>query len=351
MDERWLVLGAIALLYAVVVAVWRWLVRRWGLAGPGAPPRTALSEREYLARRSLRALLAFDFLLIIPVGVVACVAIAVAATEPDGVPPEMIFLPLAFLAFLLPIPALRRSLRHMEQQRRAGVLVEPAPAPNSSGLPALDAHLGRKAWGTLVAAGLIVLGSLAAWAVPEGRLAELLLKDNDAVRAGQVWRLLTVALVHGSVLHLFFNVFILVSAGSLLERLAGAPRQLAVLGAGTVAGSMLSVALVDQPSVGASGGVLAIAAAVVAFGQRHRSLFPPAARARLFRASVELVALNVVLTFVLPRVDWAGHVGGLLCGAVLGWFAKPTRETLAALAAGAAQQLGPPPPDAAAPER
>ncbi len=346
MDPRWIALAAFAALYAVSVPIWRWLVRRWGLAGPHAPPRAALSEREYLARRSLRALLAFDFLVMGPAGLLGCVAsVAVALTVPFE--PTMIALllvPIGLLIFIVPVPVLRRSIRRMEQQRLAGLVVEAEPAPNTSGLPALDAHLRHRAWGTLVTAGLIVLGSLAAWAVPDGRLAGLLLKDNDAVLAGQVWRLLTVALVHGSLLHLGFNVFILVSVGSLFERLAGAGRQLTVFAAGTVAGSLLSVALLDQPSVGASGGVLAVAAAVVAFGHRHRTVFPEPARARLFRATVELVALNLVLTFVLPMVDWAGHLGGLLCGAVLGWFSKPTRDTLIAVAPSAAPQVGPPPP-------
>lgn len=99
---------------------------------------------------------------------------------------------------------------------------------------------------------------------------------------------------------------------------------------GTILGSLFSVALVPQPSVGASGGVLAVAAAVLTFGVRQRLLFPPAARSRLLRASVELVGLNVVLTFVLPNIDWAGHVGGLLAGALIGWVSNPTKATLAA---------------------
>lgn len=340
MDSRWFVLAGVALLYVALVAVWRWLVRRWGLAGPKAPAQSSLGRDEYLARRSLRSLLAFDFLVILPVALPSSAAVVYAAVaHPQDLHLSM-FLVLGILLFLLPVPALRRSIRRMEQQRLAGMVVEPEPAPNTAGLPALDAHLRGKAWATIVTAGLIVCGSLAAWVVPDGRLAGLLLKDNEAVLAGEVWRLLTVALVHGSLLHLAFNVFILVSVGSLLERLAGARRQVGVFVAGTVAGSVLSVAFVAQPSVGASGGVLAVAAAVVAFGYRHRLLFPEAARNRLFRATVQLVALNVVLTFVLPRVDWAAHVGGLLCGAVLGWFAKPSQATLAALAVSAIPQVG-----------
>jgi rhomboid protease GluP len=355
MNPRWLALAAFAALYAVLVPSWRWLVRRWGLAGPGAPPRAALSEREYLARRSLRALLAFDFLVMGPAGALACVAaVAVALTGPFE--PEMIalfLLPVGLLVFFVPVFVLRRSIRRMERERLEAPSMEPPP-PSDRPVSAFDAYLRRRAWATLVAAGLIVCGSLAAWAVPDGQLAWLLLKDNDAIRAGQVWRLLTVVFVHGNLLHLAMNVAVLVSEGSLFERLAGAARQLTVLAAGTVAGSLLSFAFIDQPSVGASGGVLAVVAAVAAFGYRRRALLPETSRARFFRSIVQFFVLNAVVTLAIPGVDWAAHLGGVLCGALLGWFSRPTRETAAALAAAvAAQRLGPPPPPvgAAAPER
>jgi membrane associated rhomboid family serine protease len=347
----WLVLAGIVLLYAALIATWLWLARRWGLAGPGAPKRSALGRSEYLARRSLRALLAFDFLVIIPIGLPAVVAILyMAVTHPRDFDPAMVWAAVGFLAFILAVPALRRSIRRMEQQRHAGQVAQPEPLPNTSGLVELDKHLRAKAWGTRGAAGLIVCVSVAAWVVPDHRLAAVLLKDNNAILSGQLWRLLTVALVHGSLMHLLFNVSVLLSVGTLLERLAGIRQLLVVLVVGTLASSVCSVAFLPRPSVGASGGVLAVAAAVVAFGLRHRALFPPAARSRLFRASVELVALNALLTFVLPNVDWAAHVGGLLAGAALGWIAKPAQDTLVSLAASPHQPQAltpggwPPPP-------
>lgn len=341
-SSPWPVLAGIALLYAALIAAWRWLARRWGLAGPGAPQPSSLGRSEYLARRSLRALLAFDFLVILPLGLpMVVVFLYMAIAHPRDFDPGMVLGALGILTFLLPVLPLRRSIRRMERQRLAGEVMQAAPPPGTSGLAALDEHLRARAWGTRAAAGLIVCASVAAWMVPDQRLAAVLLKDNDAVLSGQLWRLLTVAFVHGNPLHLLFNVSVLLSAGSLLERLAGARRQVLVLVAGTLAGSVCSVAFVPSPSVGASGGVLAVAAAVVAFGVRHRALFPPAARPRLFRASVELVALNALLTFVLPNVDWAAHVGGLLAGAVLGWLAKPAPAVLTALASA---RLQPPAP-------
>jgi hypothetical protein len=54
------------------------------------------------------------------------------------------------------------------------------------------------------------------------------------------------------------------------------------------------VALLPQRSVGASGGVLALVAALVFFGLRHRTELPAGARKKLVRAAASLVALNLV---------------------------------------------------------
>jgi membrane associated rhomboid family serine protease len=189
---------------------------------------------------------------------------------------------------------------------------------------------------------VIVAFSLAAFALPPDALALRLAKDNGAIRDGEVWRLVTVALVHGSLLHLFFNAYFVWSVGRLLERLAGAAAFLTVLVAGTAAGGLLSFLLVDARSVGASGGAFAIVGAVVSFGFAHRTLFPPAVRGRVFRAVGELLVLNLVITFAVPGIDWAGHVGGLVAGAALGLLLlRPSADTRRALAPPAPWGAGP----------
>jgi membrane associated rhomboid family serine protease len=245
--------------------------------------------------------------------------------------------------FAAAIPGLRRSVVRLEQRRREGLPEETAAEiklqARSTGHAALDAHLSSTAWGTNGAGLVIVLVSVAAWVAPDGRLLLLLAKDNEAVRDGEVWRLLTVALVHSGLMHLVFNVSILLDVGATLERLAGTSRMLVVLIVGTAAGSALSVAVLPQLSVGASGGVLALAAALVSLGIRHRAELPAGARKKLVRAAAELVALNVVLTFVLSNVDWAAHLGGIVAGAVIGWSSRLSPAARRALA-------GPPGPDA-----
>jgi len=70
---------------------------------------------------------------------------------------------------------------------------------------------------------------------------------------------------------------------------------------------------------------------VVAFGFRHRALFTPTARSLLFRAAGRLLILNLALTFAVPRIDWAAHLGGLALGALLGLALRPTEATRLAL--------------------
>src|SRR5689334_17577565 len=57
---------------------------------------------------------------------------------------------------------------------------------------------------------LFYLLQLASEALLGGDLpAALLMKSNDAIRDGQLWRLLTPALLHGSPAHIGFNMYAL----------------------------------------------------------------------------------------------------------------------------------------------
>lgn len=86
-----------------------------------------------------------------------------------------------------------------------------------------------------------------------------------------------------------------------------------------MAGSLASLALIPMPSVGASGGVFALMGALLSVSLRHRRELPPAVRARLVRSTAWVIGANVILGFLLPHVDWAAHLGGLVAGVALGW--------------------------------
>jgi membrane associated rhomboid family serine protease len=368
MDALALVAAALAL-FAGLVGLWRWLSRRWGLSGPGAPPPQHLERDEYMARRVLRALLPFSLLVVVP----SLVLLAGALGSAVGSPRDLRLAILGLVLFLVPLPFLRWRIRTLEALRARGLAGPPAAPPWAarspwaarlpSGGPGPDApvpqgpprdaptspatspflaHLGGPGPFTLAAVAVILVVSVAAWLLPEEQLLMRLAKVNGAIRAGEVWRLVTVGLVHGGVLHLLANLMVLRAVGRPLERLAGGWAMLAVLVLGTAAGSVASVLLIPRPAVGASGGIFALAGALLTFGLRHRAALPPGARRGIVVATAETVAINVGITFLVPRIDWAAHVGGLAAGMLLGLLLRPGPATMRALHPAEPAGTGPP---------
>jgi hypothetical protein len=88
------------------------------------------------------------------------------------------------------------------------------------------------------------------------------------------------------------------------------------VGAGVV-GALFSLLLVGQESLGASGAVLGMLGATVAFGRRYRESIPKPLR-DYFGVDMWAIVVLVALLSLLPMVDWAGHLGGFLWGYVVG---------------------------------
>lgn len=138
------------------------------------------------------------------------------------------------------------------------------------------------------------------------------------VADGELWRLATCVLLHGDALHLAVNAVALATLGRLVEPWVGAARALAWFAAGGLAGAIASQAVGVIQSDGASGGAFAWLAAATVLVTRDRDRWAPDDRRVLVRALWGFLVANVVLSFVLPFVDAAGHMGGLGAGLVAG---------------------------------
>src|SRR5688572_6797995 len=77
---------------------------------------------------------------------------------------------------------------------------------------------------------------------------------NDAIQAGEWWRFITPAFLHGSPAHIFFNMYALFSIGPLLERHFGHGRFLALYFLAAFSGNVFSFLFAAENgfSVGAS---------------------------------------------------------------------------------------------------
>jgi rhomboid protease GluP len=145
---------------------------------------------------------------------------------------------------------------------------------------------------------------------------------RDRVAAGEVWRLISATFLHGGFDHLLGNCLVLYIVGIACEHGPGFVRTAGVYFASALGGSLLSVALRPGPSVGASGAVFGVAAAVVVFLYRHQDRF----ELRDKRVGIVLAiwaAYQVVIGFSSPFIDNFAHIGGLLGGAGAAWGMRP----------------------------
>jgi len=139
---------------------------------------------------------------------------------------------------------------------------------------------------------------------------------------GQWWRFLTPVFLHGSLAHIFFNMYALLSIGSFLERQFGHGRFLLLYFLGAFAGNVFSFLLTEGYSVGASTAVFGLIAAEGVFFYQNRKIFGGQAKSAISNAAV-IIAVNLFIG-LSPGIDNWGHVGGLLGGAMFAWFAGPT---------------------------
>ena len=141
---------------------------------------------------------------------------------------------------------------------------------------------------------------------------------------GQVYRLFSAMFLHGSIAHLFFNMYALHLVGGTVEPIYGRPRFLLVYFLGGLTGSALSLALGDfmTPALGSSGAVFAIFAAEAAHLYQHRRVYVNV-RGRL-RHMLILIGINLIIGFMPgSRIDNWGHIGGALGGLLLAWRIAP----------------------------
>jgi rhomboid protease GluP len=152
---------------------------------------------------------------------------------------------------------------------------------------------------------------------------------KDAVAAGEWWRLVTVTLVHGGLLHLAFNMYALWIVGPIIESLYGVPRFLGIYLLTAAAGSAASYVFTDAPvAVGASGAVFGLFGTLLVADRVHKPMLTRSARNLTMQIGM-LIAINLVLGFSIPGIDNAAHIGGLLAGAWLGFLLVPVGATLA----------------------
>jgi membrane associated rhomboid family serine protease len=161
-----------------------------------------------------------------------------------------------------------------------------------------------------------------------GPLLDALQLDKVALAHGEVWRLLTVALVHDPnlLLHLLFNMYALYVAGPIVEQLYGARRFVLFYLLAAAGASITTFALSDAPRVvGASGAIFGLFGILFVATRAHNPVLDRRGRALVGQIGMLLV-INLAFGFAVgSQIDNFAHLGGLATGALLGLAFVPGR--------------------------
>jgi rhomboid protease GluP len=156
-------------------------------------------------------------------------------------------------------------------------------------------------------------------------LTEQLAMIAPAVRDGELYRLLSVTLVHGGLLHLGLNMYALYIVGPVVESIWGRRMFLAFYLLCAIGGSTGSFLFTDA-SVGASGAIFGLVGVILAGTRAHHPMLDRRARAIVPQLGM-FVIINLVFGFLTSaggfRIDNAAHIGGLLVGLWLGFLVPP----------------------------
>jgi rhomboid protease GluP len=147
------------------------------------------------------------------------------------------------------------------------------------------------------------------------------MKVNHLIIQGQYWRLITPVLLHGSIIHIGFNMYALFIFGPSLEKHMGHARYLTLYLLSAFAGNVISFIFTPANSLGSSTAIFGLIGAQAVFFYLNRSLFAGMARQALGQIAV-IAAINFMIG-LSPAIDNWGHLGGLIGGAIFTSLAGP----------------------------
>ena len=136
---------------------------------------------------------------------------------------------------------------------------------------------------------------------------------RELVWEGELYRLLTSSFLHIGVFHLLCNMYCLYIVGGEVENFYGKWKFLLIYLGSAVLGNLLSMATTSGVAAGASGAIFGLFGALIYFGYHYRVYLGSVIRSQI----IPLVILNLGLGFMLPGIDNAAHIGGLIGGILL----------------------------------
>ena len=134
--------------------------------------------------------------------------------------------------------------------------------------------------------------------------------EKLSVLSGQVYRLITYMFLHGNITHIIVNMYSLSIIGNQIETFLGKTKFLIIYLFSGITAGLLSAILTGGISIGASGAIFGLLGALLYFGYHYRVYLGEALKKQI----IPIIMLNLLIGFLLPGIDNAAHVGGLVGG-------------------------------------
>jgi len=133
------------------------------------------------------------------------------------------------------------------------------------------------------------------------------------LKVHRFWSLITAGYLHGSLLHILFNMIAVYHLGRISLMIFGPPRTFLIYTVSSIAGFSASWAANVPLTIGASASVCGLIGAILIFSRGN-----PHPMGRLLYRQTTGWLVGLVMIGLLPNVNNWGHGGGLLAGVVLG---------------------------------
>jgi rhomboid protease GluP len=141
---------------------------------------------------------------------------------------------------------------------------------------------------------------------------------NPAILNGEVWRFFTAMFVHGSVVHIFGNMFFLLIFGLRAEDMFDIKEYLIIYFLSGLTGGFLTYFVwFNSLSVGASGAIFGVLGATIIYVRRA------------IGQSIITALMYAFFLFMIntgPNVNIYAHLGGLVTGLLIGYALAATRK-------------------------
>ncbi len=132
------------------------------------------------------------------------------------------------------------------------------------------------------------------------------------------WSVLAAVWLHGSLLHIAFNMYFIRMLAPSVGELYGPGRMVIIYTIGGIVGFLASTFLGVALTVGASGAIFGLLGALVHYGRRTGS-------SHVSSQAWSIAVTNVVLGFLMAGVDNYAHIGGFIGGFLAGMVLDPLK--------------------------